>query len=402
MKKNYYLFLTLFAFYFTAMLVYAQENWITLFQDNFDKNNTDNWQLDTGWQIGEDGGNYILNGSDHTWANLNNTYNWSDYKFKIRVKLISGGVHLNYRISDKGRYFIGFHEGGLYLNKTESWVTHHNLISDNIPHSLNTWYKIEIVGIHGDLKVYVNKTLRLEYTDCSPLFEGKIALETLDNSSVCVDDIEIIGKFPAFLSAYTWHRTGGPIGGLGYDVRIHPSNPKIMFVTDNPSGVNKSYDGGVTWRQRNNGITVRTGPSLDGIPVFSLTIDPNNPDIVWAGTQNVKGIFKSNDAGETWTKRIMAFQKEMKSVSVILGYIPKTLILYSPEQKFLQVYWALNLTEQKGKSTRQKTADKSGFVCGKEIIWQGLFSLIRPIRIQCILLPAFLTERHTIFQALVY
>ena len=100
-----------------------------------------------------------------------------------------------------------------------------------------------------------------------------------------------------------WIRTGGPSGGLGYDVRIHPQNKNIMFVTDNPSGVNKSYDGGVTWTQKNEGISSRTGPAGDGIPIFSLTIDPNNPDIVWAGIQSTKGIYKSTDGGETWVKK---------------------------------------------------------------------------------------------------
>ncbi|HEX9976076.1 MAG TPA: hypothetical protein VGA82_02395, partial [Dehalococcoidales bacterium] len=38
-------------------------------------------------------------------------------------------------------------------------------------------------------------------------------------------------------------------------------------------------------------------------PVFCLTIDPNNPDIVWTGTQFMRGIYKSTDCGETWTKK---------------------------------------------------------------------------------------------------
>ncbi len=105
------------------------------------------------------------------------------------------------------------------------------------------------------------------------------------------------------ISSFTWFRTGGPSGGLGYDVRIHPINQNIMFVTDNPSGVNKSYDGGATWVQKNQGITTRTSPASDGIPIFSLTIDPNNPDIIWAGTQDSKGIYRSKDGGETWVKK---------------------------------------------------------------------------------------------------
>jgi photosystem II stability/assembly factor-like uncharacterized protein len=90
---------------------------------------------------------------------------------------------------------------------------------------------------------------------------------------------------------------------LGYDIRIHPEKKNIMFVTDNPSGVNKSIDGGKSWQQKNSGIPARSGTSNEAVPIFSLTIDPNDPDIVWCGTQDFKGIFKSMDGGETWQKK---------------------------------------------------------------------------------------------------
>ncbi len=77
-------------------------------------------------------------------------------------------------------------------------------------------------------------------------------------------------------------RTGGPLGGLGYDIRMRPDNPDIMFVTDAKAGVFKSTDGGRTWVPKNNGITTRLGTASDEIPVFCLTIDPNNYDTIWA------------------------------------------------------------------------------------------------------------------------
>ena len=118
----------------------------------------------------------------------------------------------------------------------------------------------------------------------------------------------LICLFSNCLFAYSfenakWMKTGGPRGGLGYDVRIHPENKDILFVTDNPSGVNKSTDGGLTWKQCNEGITSRGGPSGDGIPVFCLTIDPNSPNIVWAGTQSAQSLYKSTDCGQTWVKK---------------------------------------------------------------------------------------------------
>jgi photosystem II stability/assembly factor-like uncharacterized protein len=97
-----------------------------------------------------------------------------------------------------------------------------------------------------------------------------------------------------------WVYTGGPIGGLGYDIRMDPRNPDIMYVTDAWAGAFKSVDGGANWFPINKGIVARVGPSNDGIPVFSLTIDPNNPDTLWAGAQFGGGVFRSDDAGETW------------------------------------------------------------------------------------------------------
>ncbi len=100
-----------------------------------------------------------------------------------------------------------------------------------------------------------------------------------------------------------WVKVGGPIGGLGYDVRHLADSQRgkrVMFVTDNYSGVNKSVDGGENWFASNSGIKSRTGESQDAIPVFSLTVDPNDPNIVWAGLKDKKGIYKSLDAGATW------------------------------------------------------------------------------------------------------
>jgi photosystem II stability/assembly factor-like uncharacterized protein len=97
-----------------------------------------------------------------------------------------------------------------------------------------------------------------------------------------------------------WVSTGGPPGGLGYDIRMDPRDPDVMYVTDAWGGAFKSTDGGENWFSINNGITARVGLSGDGVPVFSLTIDPNNPDTLWVGTQFGGGVFRSDDAGQNW------------------------------------------------------------------------------------------------------
>ncbi|MFQ5569161.1 MAG: T9SS type A sorting domain-containing protein, partial [Rhodothermales bacterium] len=100
----------------------------------------------------------------------------------------------------------------------------------------------------------------------------------------------------------TWVHTGGPPGGLGYDVRMRPDNPAVMYVTDAFAGTFRSTDGGQTWVPANQGVTARTGFSDDAIPIFCLTIDPHNHDIIWVGTQGMRGIFKSTNGGDSWTR----------------------------------------------------------------------------------------------------
>ena len=100
----------------------------------------------------------------------------------------------------------------------------------------------------------------------------------------------------------TWIRTGGPLGGLGYDIRMRQDDLDRMFVTDAFAGAFASTDGGQTWAPANEGITTRIGMSGDAIPIFCLTIDPNDPNIIWAGTDGVRGIYRSTDGGATWTK----------------------------------------------------------------------------------------------------
>jgi len=115
----------------------------------------------------------------------------------------------------------------------------------------------------------------------------------------------VLASNPA--AAAGWTALGGPLGGLGYDVRIHPSNKSVMYVTDNFAGVSKSVDAGQTWSPSNSGITTRGGSSGDAVNIFSLTLDPNNSNTLWAGTfgdGQAFGVFKSTDAGATWTNKI--------------------------------------------------------------------------------------------------
>ena len=275
----------------------AQEQENLLFEENFDDGPVHDWELEAGWIVTEG----MLRGLGHSWARPL-VDPWQDFRLQFRLNLQHGRIHLVYRLNDKGRYFIGFHEYGSYLNKQYWPETFIDLLSQEvITRDLNRWYEIEIVGSGPHLRFLVDGELEWEYTDPDPLSVGTFAFETLEESVVYIDDIRVFGQAPG--PSLTWVRTGGPLGGLGYDVRMRPDNPDMMYVTDAWAGVFISTDGGQVWHPSNRGITTRTGESGDAIPVFSLTIDPHNHDTIWIGTQNVRGIFKSTDAGQTWVEK---------------------------------------------------------------------------------------------------
>lgn len=275
----------------------AQEKEILLFEENFEDVQIRNWELEDGWIITEG----MLQGAGHSWARPL-AGPWQDFRLQFRLNLRQGRIHLVYNLNDKGRYFIGFHEHGSYLSKQYWPETFINLSGlESITHDLDRWYEIEIIGSGPNLQFLVDAELEWEYTDPDPLIGGTFAFETLEESAVNIDDIQVYGQAPD--TSLTWVRTGGPLGGLGYDVRMRPDNPDIMYVTDAWAGVFISTNGGQQWHPSNQDINTRTGESGDAIPVFCLTIDPHDYDTIWIGTQNVRGIFKSTDAGQTWLEK---------------------------------------------------------------------------------------------------
>ncbi len=220
-----------------------------------------------------------------------------------------GGIHLNFRIHQEERYFIGFYSHGSSLAKQLSHDDYKDdLARSSVEHPLGMWHEIEIRVIDDTITFIVNGVEEWIYRDPNPALTGVFGFEALDDSIVYLDDVYVYGPAPD--PRYVWKRLGGPLGGLGYDIRMKPDNPDIMFVTDAYAGIYKSTDGGKSWLPANNGITTRAGNSGDAIPVFSLTIDPNNHEIIWVGTQDKRGIFKSTDCGESWIEMINGIEEK--------------------------------------------------------------------------------------------
>jgi len=78
------------------------------------------------------------------------------------------------------------------------------------------------------------------------------------------------------------------------DIQIHPQSSDTVFVACGKGGVYRTTDGGLNWEQ------VFQREAL----AFSLGIDPNSPNIVYAGfileTAAEFSLYRSTDGGTTW------------------------------------------------------------------------------------------------------
>jgi len=123
------------------------------------------------------------------------------------------------------------------------------------------------------------------------------------------------GVYKSTDAGKTWIHVGfGQSDGIS-KIRIHPTNPNIVFVASfgkysvpsEERGVYKSTDGGKSWRK-----VLYRNPNTAAI---DISIDRNNPNVMYAAMWEAyrkeyqmssggagSGLFKSTDGGETWTE----------------------------------------------------------------------------------------------------
>ncbi len=99
----------------------------------------------------------------------------------------------------------------------------------------------------------------------------------------------------------TWTKTGpmwdtaNEMAPQVIQILIDPSNPNIVYAGTN-QGVYRSTDGGETWEPRNGGLG-----GYGDLVVSGIARHPTNPDILIIATWGY-GLFRSTDAGRNWTR----------------------------------------------------------------------------------------------------
>jgi len=73
---------------------------------------------------------------------------------------------------------------------------------------------------------------------------------------------------------------------------VDPNDPNIIFAGTTGAGIYISRDGGETWNVSNDGLGKGT--------VGTIVIDPDDSNVVYAGLFDKGGLYKSTDGGHTW------------------------------------------------------------------------------------------------------
>ncbi len=134
------------------------------------------------------------------------------------------------------------------------------------------------------------------------------ALQSQSKSSFAYDT--------ALYNKMEWREIGPFRGGRSIAVAGHPAQPNTFYFGATGGGVWKTEDGGNTW------INVSDHFLKVGI-VGALDVAPSDPNVIYAGTgeacirgntQPGEGLYRSLDAGRTWT---FAGLKEAQTISKV-------------------------------------------------------------------------------------
>ena len=190
---------------------------------------------------------------------------------------------------DRNIFYFGACAGGVW--KTVDGGTFWTNISDG-------FFKTGSVG-----------ALAVAESDPNVIYAG------MGEATIRIDVSHGDGVYKSTDAGQTWRHMGlADTRHIG-KIRVHPTDPNTVFVAalghafgpNSERGIYKSTDGGETWRQ-----VLFKSENAGGI---DLSIDPNNPRIVYASIWEARrsfwnmssggpdsGLYRSTDGGETWTE----------------------------------------------------------------------------------------------------
>lgn len=201
-----------------------------LFQDNFESQNSGNWEGGPGtWIVKEDEtGNYVYEGTGpdnypQTWVG---NQDWEDYAFESKIRIKKGTVFITIRSSGWYFYNVSINTNDISLARWNSSIGEYKVVrSTNYPIDLNEWYLVRVEVVKQQYKLYINNKLITTYTyeDDSPVVKGGIGYYIGGGDTIQVDNIRV------------WK--------LGEDTGLSPTSTPVPSTQSNKIFTPTAYSG---------------------------------------------------------------------------------------------------------------------------------------------------------------
>ena len=132
-----------------------------------------------------------------------------------------------------------------------------------------------------------------------PLASLALALCAMSSATFAADQID-----PALFEALEWRNIGPDRGGRATAVTGVPSQPNVYYMGASGGGVWKTENAGQSWNNISDGFFQTSG-------VGAVAVSLSDPSVIYVGmgeapirnqtSSHGDGVYKSTDAGETWT-----------------------------------------------------------------------------------------------------
>jgi photosystem II stability/assembly factor-like uncharacterized protein len=172
-------------------------------------------------------------------------------------------------------------------------------------------------------KMFIEQQKFAEMAKVKTIFQKGNRLQTTSDhwTNIGPKAIDMSGSFIP-----QWGSTSGRITGLA----VHPTDPNTVYIGAAAGGIWKTVDGGTHWTDMSGDLNLLT--------FGAIAIDPNNTNIVYAGTGETlwgfntttfegDGLYKSTDGGISWTKITNGFGTQTQFSDIVVSPHNSNIIL---------------------------------------------------------------------------
>ena len=147
------------------------------------------------------------------------------------------------------------------------------------------------------------------------------------------------GLFASHDGGASWARIGaqGDIPTI-WSLAVDPTDPNTLFAGTRPAGVYRSRDGGWKWEQLD--VAAATECAIGTPFVTRVLVDPDDRNTIWAGIE-IDGVYRSLDGGDTWTRVVSGITDlDVHDVTIARTSPPRVLVSTNGE-----VFWSADRGE---------------------------------------------------------